>query len=217
MGFIPRDYTNGETVNDTDMDRIEQGVAMGYGETRAKHAVRSYIPGPTASGSYMNLGDYDHWLVPFETPGGMIVHGIELYVNTAGAASSTIAMGLYSGPSSSWPPARLVDFGTAPCDTTGLKTLTLGSPYTFRGSMFWIHVSTVDPTVQVMGLSQTMTNTWVPVQYSGHADARCLSLGMKPYGGHMADVGTNPSVLTMGDINEGLDKGPRPCIVGIGL
>lgn len=103
----------------------------GLREGRAKASGTTYlgIPGArfTSQSTQAYSIDRDR-AVPFWVDTSVTVDQFVAEITTAGSASTTARPAIYKADTDLQPTTLVVDGGTIACDSTGVKTITLGSP-----------------------------------------------------------------------------------------
>lgn len=75
--------------------------------------------------------------IPLIVSRGMSIDAAGVNINTA-IAGSTVKIALYEDDGTGYPGDMVVDFGTIDSSTTGVKTLTLGSPQAITAGLYWL-------------------------------------------------------------------------------
>ena len=75
--------------------------------------------------------------VPWPVAERIVIDRLFVDISTAGNAGSLVRLGVYSDDGTGEPGALLVNAGTIDASTTGVKEITLASPFTLEPGLYW--------------------------------------------------------------------------------
>lgn len=139
--YEPRDWVNGDVIDEVDMDRIEQGIA-------ALSPQPSYLI-PRANAYMYNLRDFGAGRGLGTTLGGVLAmpYGVGFHcsvdrifanVRTAGAAGAVVRTAIYTAhPTTHMPDALVRDMGTFGAATSGNKEVTYTAT-DLAPALYWV-------------------------------------------------------------------------------
>jgi hypothetical protein len=127
MAYTPKDWSNGDTVNDVDLDHIEQGIAA-LGADMGAHLSGRYhfnaCTGGTFNGAFVpTVGTL--YAIPFWVGATATYDRIATNIGTAGSAGAVTRLGIYNVAASGLPGTLVLDAGTVDSTTTGDKNITI--------------------------------------------------------------------------------------------